>query len=63
MASVQDIETRIIGIENMMRFVLANIKIQDTSNPFSQPKSLLELYYQAISTPAPVEPTPLVKET
>lgn len=59
MSSVQDIETRIIGIEQMLKFVLSHFLIQDTSNPFSKPISMLELYMRALagadSSPSPVE--------
>jgi len=62
MASVQDIETRIIGIENMLKFVLSNFKIQDPSNPFSQPTSLLDIYYKSLQVGPAVE-AQIVKET
>ena len=49
MASVQDIETRIIGIENMLKFVLTLFSSQDTSTPFAKPVTLLEAYYRALA--------------
>ena len=44
MASVQDIETRIIGLENMLKFVLTLFSVQEPNNPFARPITLLEAY-------------------
>ena len=46
MASVQDIETRIIGLENMLKFVLTLFSVQEPNNPFARPIPLLEAYYR-----------------
>ena len=53
MASVQDIETRLIGIENMLRFAMSVFAIQEPNNPFARPITLFEAYRRACAAGFP----------
>ena len=47
MTSTQDIETRLIGIENMLKFAFSVFAIQEPNNPFARPVTLLAAYQRA----------------
>ena len=46
--SIQDIETRLQQVERMLLFAMKAFAFQDTSNPFSRPRTLLDEYYRSL---------------
>lgn len=49
MASYQDLETRIITLEQKIEFVMRSFTIQNPLSPFGPPKSLLKIYYEVVA--------------
>lgn len=46
MASTQELETKVLQLERMVKFVLTAFQVHDVNNPFSKPQTLLDEYYR-----------------
>ncbi len=46
MASTQELETKVLQLERMVKFVLTAFQVHDATNPFSPPSTLLDEYYR-----------------
>ena len=46
MASTQELETKVLQLERMVKFVLTAFQVHDVNNPFSKPSTLLDEYYR-----------------
>ena len=46
MSSYQEIETKLLQLDRMVKFVLTAFQVHDANNPFSKPTTLLDEYYR-----------------